>query len=150
MKRWNPRPDDIVSFKHRGLLQGSKKPKHPMLYRLRPDLTWDDVVKSFKENKPTKHGIPSLTAFRVVLSSTFCVVPLRSSVKKRTRKSTTVNNEREIFCKYAEEKGFDPLQAANWRHLSMGALSLSVIHLSLHLCLVHRSPSVHRERSMDL
>jgi signal peptidase I len=51
LKRWNPLPGDIVSFKHRGYLSGTKRPKLPTLYRLRTDLTWEDVVNNWKENK---------------------------------------------------------------------------------------------------
>ena len=49
-KRWNPQPGDIVSFKHRGFMFGSKKPKMPTLYRVRNDMAWDDVIQSWKEN----------------------------------------------------------------------------------------------------
>jgi len=52
VKRWNPKPGDIVSFRHSGFLHTSKKPKSAALYRLRPDLSWDDVGNSFKEQKP--------------------------------------------------------------------------------------------------
>jgi len=50
-KRWQPVPGDIVSFKHRGFLMGTKKPKLPTLYRIRKDLTWDDVITNWKEQK---------------------------------------------------------------------------------------------------
>ena len=33
VKRWQPQEGDIVSFKHRGFLLGSKRPKFPLLYR---------------------------------------------------------------------------------------------------------------------
>jgi len=49
VKRWNPQPGKIVSFKHRGYLFGSHKPKVPTLYRIRDDLTWEDVVYNWKE-----------------------------------------------------------------------------------------------------
>jgi len=48
-RRWNPQPGDIVSFKHHGYLHASLKPKLPTLYRLRTDMTWDDVVRNWKE-----------------------------------------------------------------------------------------------------
>ena len=47
-KRWNPQPGDIVSFKHRGFMLSSNKPKMPSLYRMRDDLTWDDMVHNWK------------------------------------------------------------------------------------------------------
>jgi hypothetical protein len=50
-KRWTPRPGDLVSFKHSGFMLASKKPKHATLHRMRPDLTWQDVVNGFKEPK---------------------------------------------------------------------------------------------------
>lgn len=52
-KKWNPKEGDIVSFKHRGILLGTKKPKLPTIYRLRGDLAWETVVKNWTE--------PSLT-----------------------------------------------------------------------------------------
>jgi len=47
--RWDPQPGDVVSFKHRGYLFGSKKPKLPTLYRVRSDMEWDDVTQNWKE-----------------------------------------------------------------------------------------------------
>jgi hypothetical protein len=51
MKRWNPQPGHIVSFKHRGFLLTSKKPKLPTIHRIRPDLTWEDVVAHWHDPK---------------------------------------------------------------------------------------------------
>jgi len=48
-KRWSPKEGDVISFKHSGFLLASKKPKNPLVYRLRTDLSWPDVVQSFKE-----------------------------------------------------------------------------------------------------
>ena len=66
-KRWDPQPGDIVSFKHHGFLEATKKPKLPTLYRLRPDLVWENVVQNWKEKKPNPTGksecIPSLYFF---------------------------------------------------------------------------------------
>ena len=53
IKRWNPKPGDIVAFKHRGFLLATKKPKFATIYRLRDDLVWDDVVQNWKEKKST-------------------------------------------------------------------------------------------------
>ncbi len=55
-KRFQPKEGDIVSFKHRGFLLGSKKPKNPVLYRLRSDIQWDDVVQNFKDNTSKATG----------------------------------------------------------------------------------------------
>ena len=50
-RRWTPQPGDIVSFKHHGYLAASQRPKFPTLYRLRSDMTWDEVVSNWKEKK---------------------------------------------------------------------------------------------------
>jgi len=55
-KRWTLEPGDIVSFKHRGFMFGSKKPKIPTLYRLRSDLTWDDVLLRWKDQVTIPQG----------------------------------------------------------------------------------------------
>lgn len=47
-KRWHPQPGDVVSFKHRGFLLTSQKPKLPTVYRIRTDITWEDVVRNHK------------------------------------------------------------------------------------------------------
>lgn len=57
-KRWHPIGGDIVSFKHRGLLSASGRPKHPVLHRLRTDIAWEDVVSNWKEQKPISSGKP--------------------------------------------------------------------------------------------
>jgi len=51
-KKWNPQPGDIISFKHRGFLPVSLKPKLPTLYRIRTDLSWDDVVQKATSAQP--------------------------------------------------------------------------------------------------
>ena len=63
LRKHDPAAGDVVSFKFRGFMLGSKKPKHPTLYRVRTDLAWDDVVKNFKEQTPNPKGlIPFLFA----------------------------------------------------------------------------------------
>lgn len=54
--KWDPKPGDIVSFKHRGFLLYSKKPKLPTIYRVRLDITWEDVLKNWKERKLSPTG----------------------------------------------------------------------------------------------
>jgi hypothetical protein len=49
--KWNLKEGDIVTFKHRGFWLGSQRPKSPIIYRLRPDKTWDDVVASLASNE---------------------------------------------------------------------------------------------------
>ena len=53
IKKSNPQPGDIVTFKYRGWMLGSKKPKHPLLYRIRSDLKWGDVIRQWEEKIPT-------------------------------------------------------------------------------------------------
>jgi len=60
-KRYNPQPGDIVSFKHRGFLLASKKPKIPTLYRIRTDISWDDVLHNWKEQIVVPKGIASIS-----------------------------------------------------------------------------------------
>ena len=55
-RRWNPQPGDIVSFKHRGFMLISNKPKLATLFRIRNDISWDDVVHNWKERIITPTG----------------------------------------------------------------------------------------------
>jgi len=57
-KRWNPQPGDIVSFKHHGFLLATKKPKFPTIYRLRTDVTWEDVRANWNEPSGNSLGFP--------------------------------------------------------------------------------------------
>jgi hypothetical protein len=54
--KWQLKPGDIVTFKHRGFWLGNKQPKSPTIYRVRTDKTWHDVVRSFDERKLTPTG----------------------------------------------------------------------------------------------
>ena len=56
-KRWNPQPGDIVSFKHRGFMLTSNKPKMPTLFRIRDDITWAVVVHNWNERIVTPTGM---------------------------------------------------------------------------------------------
>jgi hypothetical protein len=56
VRRWNPQPGDIVSFKHRGYLLSTNKPKLPTLTRMRTDMTWEDVMNNWKEQKHNNSG----------------------------------------------------------------------------------------------
>jgi len=47
LRRWDPKSGDIVTFKHRGFLLSTKCPKFPTIYRLRTDMTWDDVINNW-------------------------------------------------------------------------------------------------------
>jgi len=50
VKRETLSKGDIVSFKHRGFLLASKKPKLPSIYRRREDMQWDDVVQNWQQS----------------------------------------------------------------------------------------------------
>jgi len=64
LKRWRPVQGDIVTFKHRGFMLGTLKPKMPTIYRVRSDLTWEDVVHNWKEKK-----LPSIKGENLTTSS---------------------------------------------------------------------------------
>jgi hypothetical protein len=42
--KWQLKPGDIVTFKHRGFWSATQKPKSPTIFRVRTDKTWDEVV----------------------------------------------------------------------------------------------------------
>jgi len=124
VKRWNPKPGDIVSFRHSGFLHASKKPKSAALYRLRPELSWDDVGNSFKEQKPReKSGRNTIPISRVCLLQV-CVIS--QSVLPWKLKDTAHDhyrpkgfwrdskNWRAFFLEVAEGMGFDPFIPENW------------------------------------
>src|SRR5690349_3749488 len=56
MRKYQPKEGDIVTFRHRGFLVGSNRPKVPALYRLRTDMTWQDVVDNWKGIGPKTIG----------------------------------------------------------------------------------------------
>lgn len=68
-KKYKPQPGDLVSFKHHGYLLGTKKPKMPLLFRLRPDLDWKDVVQMWTEPKAAITG--TFSVFDLLLNSSF-------------------------------------------------------------------------------
>lgn len=73
VKRWNPIAGDIVSFKHNGFLVGSKQPKFPVLFRGRPELSWEDIVKnSPASRKPLLTGTPPFFSPSFLYSMSFC------------------------------------------------------------------------------
>jgi hypothetical protein len=56
LSKWQLKPGDIVTFKHKGFWLGNGKPKFPTIYRLRSDKTWEDVVFAFNEKKRLPTG----------------------------------------------------------------------------------------------
>lgn len=119
-KRWQPLVGDIVSFKYRGLLLGTKIPKLPIVYRIRTDLTWDDVIRNWKELKPRISGTPQVTAHN---GFSFChplAYPLRRSKTKHRSKGhwASLDNRKKFFCELATELGFDPLNSEGWKQVT--------------------------------
>jgi hypothetical protein len=123
-RRWNPQPGDIVTFKHRGFLLNSQRPKFPALHRLRSDLTWNDVIQNAKEPKLPRFGTYNYSSLSLSLAS-FCLCvfpnivncsPLRRPAVQRRRRGywNDINNWRNVFNEYAKAKGFDPLVITNW------------------------------------
>lgn len=128
-KRWDPQKGDIVSFKHRGYMFGTKKPKLPVLYRLRPDLTWDDVVNSWQERVPhvTGTSLPYtllfLSFFLSFINSSCSqttALPLKRPTAKHMPKGywLDINNRRDWFIKYADSNGFDYRNVETWANVS--------------------------------
>lgn len=100
-KRCTPQKGDIVSFKHRGFMLTSKKPKFPTLHRLRTDITWADVVNNWQEKIPisspgtshlfnytkTTNSITSTTN-TTQHNTTHRYTPLRSTTQSCTTRNT--------------------------------------------------------------
>jgi hypothetical protein len=49
--KWELKPGDIVTFKHRGFWLSNNKPKSPTIYRVRADKTWEDLVAAAQNNQ---------------------------------------------------------------------------------------------------
>lgn len=127
-KRWNPEPEDIVSFKHRGFLHQSRKPKSPALYRCRPELTWDDIIANWKENRRTTSGqhlpSPFFPFFSLIISNYIHWYPPPSAPPINRPKTGAKlkprgywlkqQNVRDFFMLLAKTQGFDPLIPENW------------------------------------
>jgi len=119
-RKWNPQVGDIVSFKHHGFLLSAKRPKLPTLYRMRFDLTWDDVIKNWKEQKPTPTGnFPSPPPHEGDLIYDWFATPAlpmrRTKMKIKPRGFwKTEGNLRKFFIEFAAENQFDPLDLEKW------------------------------------
>jgi len=122
-KRWNPQPGDIVSFKHRGFMLASNKPKMPTLYRIRTDMTWDDVVQHWKEPaapSPSKGGM--YTPLRCTnsclprkISLSFIGYSIRALSRHKHGFWTDFENRKQFILNFAEKNGFDPMIEVNWK-----------------------------------
>lgn len=123
-----------MSFKHRGYLAASKKPKLPTLFRVRKDLTWEEVVTDWREKAPKKTGtFPILDCAQ---AHTLISAPslLLINPKKRRKKGfwQDVNNRREFLCDLARQLGFDPYQVENWNKVPNRELIARGVTLSPH------------------
>ena len=133
------REGDIVSFKHRGFLVGSKKPKMATLYRLRDDLTWEDVTHNWKEQKPSFTGIfYSLILFRFYVFIHFhAALPTRKSTKKRRRPPgywRNKENRRKFFEDFARAERFDSKDVNKWMSITVDEFKNHVIIYFIRCC----------------
>lgn len=119
-----PRPGDIVSFKHHGFLFTSKKPKFPTLYRIRTDITWQDVVDNWKEPNHAPKGNATSTAYGAS-QSRIADWAVKGLKRKHKRKGYWVNidNRRAFFLHFAEKMGFNPFDAKNWGNVTVKQLA---------------------------
>jgi len=114
---------DIVSFKHRGYLAASKKPKFPSLYRVRLDLTWEDVSNNWEMKATFSSGIVLSSPFFIFLCFLIVMLtcdsanPIRTTRERRFEKHYWKDREncKEFLLKIAAELNFDPLKIENWR-----------------------------------
>jgi len=121
LKSETPKAGDIVSFKHRGFLFGSNKPKLPTLYRIRTDITWEEVVNNWKEKTPVLSGNiflpspppPNLLKFNFPFSSD---LPIQRSTRTCKPKGYWLQKENRVafFEEFAHQYNFDPYVADNW------------------------------------
>jgi len=72
-------------------MAGSKKPKFPALYRMRPDLTWTDVHKNWRERKPVLTSKREFIYFFVIDISyylyLFCLFNISCTNEKKAKDS---------------------------------------------------------------
>lgn len=119
-KRHQPQSGDIVSFKHHGFLLASKKPKLPTLHRVRTDITWKDVLSTWKEHKPLPPGILASKPEETHSS----IVPPAKILSQRTPKGywKHLENRQKFFLDFAKRKDFDPYVAENWESVALADL----------------------------
>lgn len=111
--KWQLKPGDIVTFKHRGFWLGNGKPKSPTIYRVRTDKSWDDIVNSFDENKHT---------------ATVPVIRKDPSEMRPTRKKgfwARPENRRQFLIDLATSRGMDPFIADTWYGITQKDIELA-------------------------
>lgn len=135
IKKWAPKPGDIVTFKHHGYLMTSDKPKFPTLHRLRPDLTWNDVVHNWTE-KPFKPstGMHHCIIFAALLLTQYSGMPLRTNKTKVKPKGFWLDSthRRNYFLDFAREMGFDPRNPDNWKNITRIQVIEKMVQYSLY------------------
>lgn len=127
-----------MSFKHRGFLQGTNKPKLPQLYRIRTDLVWEDVVANFADKKPNreppgksingKRRIPYKNSCSSPIMFLYIALPIRrpDSMKPKGYWSNA-ENRRTFFLDFAAKKGFNALDASKWHTVTATEILVAVI-----------------------
>lgn len=131
-KRWQLKHGDIVSFKHHGFLLASKKPNLPALYRLRPDLTWAQVVSTWKERKPNPTGSAKLPVPVALSISSSALPPVRPHrIRRANGYWRNIENRRKFLIHVAEELAFNPFQPTNWANVSRREINKRRVSLSL-------------------
>lgn len=96
---------------------GSKQPIAPALFRVRPDLTWQDVAYNFKVQK----GRPPGNSYVSASDLTGCIaLPVLRGMGKQKPKGYWLRSEnrRDFFTKFAAEKGFEPTIPENWKNVT--------------------------------
>ena len=110
----------------------TKKPKFPALYRLRTDLTWEDVVNNWKEQKATPSGFYLFIQLSIIyyfylfyfswylLTSSLAPTIRRGDNALRRPRGYWRNHEnrRQFFIEMAHKLGFDPFKVENWEKVT--------------------------------
>ena len=123
-----------MSFKHRGFLDGTFKPKLAAIYRMRPELSWADVTRQWKEKKHSPSAgmlfypkpVPSPHLILSCLMPFSVKVPrLRSQRKDRRPRGfwMQIENRRRFFNDLATKLNIDTSEPENWH-----ALTPKIVH----------------------
>jgi hypothetical protein len=137
--KWQLKPGDVVTFKHKGFWLGSQKPKSPTIYRLRLDKTWDEVVAAFDKRKYSPTG--ARTSFRDLAktNNSQLIVPTlknKSKTNKANHKAgfwTLQENRRQFFIDLALSKGLDPFAKSTWD--SITAKDIDAAKVRIQFCM---------------